>query len=148
VVVYEPNPVRQEVARKLGFEVLNPLVEKEMSVHTDFDSVLECSGVAGSTKTSLKILRSGGTAVLVGFRPGDESFELLEFILSEKHLVGTAAHMWDVDVSAAVGLLANKIVDTSPLLTDVISLADVPTKGFDRLISDKNVFKIAVNPSL
>jgi (R,R)-butanediol dehydrogenase / meso-butanediol dehydrogenase / diacetyl reductase len=148
VVVYEPNPVRQEVARKLGFEVLNPLVEKEMSLHKDFDSVLECSGVAGSTKTSLRILRSGGTAVLVGFRPGDESFELLEFILSEKHLVGTAAHMWDVDVSAAVGLLANKIVDTGPLLTDVISLADVPTKGFDRLISDKNVFKIAVNPAL
>jgi threonine dehydrogenase-like Zn-dependent dehydrogenase len=56
--------------------------------------------------------------------------------------------MWDVDVSAAVGLLANKIVDTGPLLTDVISLADVPTKGFDRLISDKNAFKIAVNPAL
>jgi threonine dehydrogenase-like Zn-dependent dehydrogenase len=56
--------------------------------------------------------------------------------------------MWDVDVSAAVGLLANKIIDTSPLLTDVISLADVSTKGFDRLISDKNVFKIAVNPSI
>jgi threonine dehydrogenase-like Zn-dependent dehydrogenase len=45
-------------------------------------------------------------------------------------------------------MLANKIVDTGPLLTDVISLADVPTKGFDRLISDKNVFKIAVNPAL
>ena len=137
----------QQVEDQL-LEAKRTLLEKEKAMHKDFDSVLECSGVAGSTKTSLKILRSGGTAVLVGFRPGDESFELLEFILSEKHLVGTAAHMWDVDVSAAVGLLANKIVDTGPLLTDVISLADVPTKGFDRLISDKNVFKIAVNPAL
>jgi hypothetical protein len=40
------------------------------------------------------------------------------------------------------------MIETGPLLTDVISLADVPTKGFDRLIADKNAFKIAVNPSL
>jgi 2-desacetyl-2-hydroxyethyl bacteriochlorophyllide A dehydrogenase len=147
VVVYEPNKVRQEVARGLGFEVLDPLNATEMSLYKDFDSVMECSGVKDSTKTSLAILRSGGTAVLVGFRPGQESFDLLDFILTEKRIVGTAAHMWDVDISAAVGLLANGVVNTAPLLTDVIGLNDVPTKGFDRLVADKNVFKIAVNPS-
>ncbi|MSX70824.1 MAG: alcohol dehydrogenase catalytic domain-containing protein, partial [Actinobacteria bacterium] len=103
VVVYEPNKVRQEVARGLGFEVLDPLNPSEMSLYKDFDSVMECSGVKDSTKTSLAILRSGGTAVLVGFRPGQESFDLLDFILTEKRIVGTAAHMWDVDISAAVG---------------------------------------------
>lgn len=148
VVVYEPNKVRQEVARGLGFEVLDPLNGNEMSRFKDFDSVMECSGVKDSTATSLKILRSGGTAVLVGFRPGQESFDLLDFILTEKRIVGTAAHMWDVDISAAVGLLANGVVDTKPLLTDVIGLDDVPSKGFDRLVADKNVFKIAVNPSI
>ena len=73
--------------------------------------------------------------------------DLLDFILTEKRIVGTAAHMGDVDISAAVGLLANGVVNTAPLLTDVIGLNEVPTKGFDRLVADKNVFKIAVNPS-
>ena len=56
-----------------------------------------------------------------------------------------SAHMWDVDIAAAVALLAGNSIDTKPLLTDVIALDEVVTKGFDRLIKDKNAFKIVVD---
>ena len=88
---------------------------------------------------------NAGTLVLVGFRPEEESFHLLNFVLSEKRIQGTAAHMWDVDIAAAVALLAGNSIDTKPLLTDVIALDEVVTKGFDRLIKDKNAFKIVVD---
>jgi len=53
--------------------------------------------------------------------------------------------MWDVDVAAAIALLAGPAIDTKPLLTDVIALDEVVTKGFDRLLNDKNAFKIVVD---
>lgn len=145
VVVYEPNPVRQAVAQSLGFETLNPLVEKEWAHYEDFDALLECSGVKGTTAKSLEKIRNGGTLVLVGFRPEEESFHLLNFVLSEKQIVGTAAHMWDVDIAASIALLAGNSIDTKPLLTDVIALDEVVSKGFDRLVKDKNAFKIVVD---
>ena len=62
-----------------------------------------------------------------------------------ERILGTAAHMWDVDVAAAIALLAGNSINTKPLLTDVIALDEVVTKGFDRLLTDKNVFKIVVD---
>jgi (R,R)-butanediol dehydrogenase/meso-butanediol dehydrogenase/diacetyl reductase len=53
--------------------------------------------------------------------------------------------MWDVDVAAAIALLAGNSIDTKPLLTDVIALDEVVSKGFDRLLNDKNAFKIVVD---
>lgn len=145
VVVYEPNPVRQAVARSLGFETLNPLNDKEWAHYNEFDALMECSGVKGTTAKSLEKIRNAGTLVLVGFRPEEESFHLLNFVLSEKRILGTAAHMWDVDVAAAVALLAGNSIDTKPLLTDVIALDEVVSKGFERLLNDKNAFKIVVD---
>jgi len=101
--------------------------------------------VKGTTAKSLDKIRNAGTLVLVGFRPEEESFHLLNFVLSEKRIQGTAAHMWDVDIAAAIALLAGPSIDTKPLLTDVIALDEVVTKGFDRLLNDKNAFKIVVD---
>ena len=50
-----------------------------------------------------------------------------------------------IDIAAAIALLAGPSIDTKPLLTDVIALDEVVTKGFDRLLNDKNAFKIVVD---
>jgi len=111
------------------------------------DAVIECSGAPGAARLAIQLARPGGECVLVGFHGGTEEMDLVDLVLAEKRVIGSAAHLWDDDMAVAVDLLARGAVTTDGLVTDRIELTKVVSCGFERLKSrDPAVFKIAVSP--
>lgn len=135
VIAVDPVPGRRELAVRLSADAALSPEEAAAGVAArtagaGADAVLECSGAPGTLAAAVRLARSGGTVVLVGFRDADEPLPLLPVVLGEKRLSGSAAHLWDEDVTAAVRLLTAGIVDPRQLPAARIPLSQVVTGGF------------------
>lgn len=150
VIAVDPLAPRRAMAETFGGHPVTPdqahRATLDMSEGRGADVVVECSGAKGATARALALLRGGGLCVLVGFHGGKEEFSLLDVILPEKRLVGSAAHMWDDDVAPAVGLLVAGDGDGGfkRLVSHRVALKDV-VEGFELLASgDARALKVAV----
>jgi (R,R)-butanediol dehydrogenase/meso-butanediol dehydrogenase/diacetyl reductase len=151
IIAVDPMAQRRELALALGadfapepeeLEELLPEVTRSIGP----DAVIECSGVPGLARESIRLTRRGGMAVLVGFHSKDEPIDLLDAVLGEKRIVGSAAHLWDEDVATAVDLLSRGRVNGEPLLTTRIALEQV--EGAFGVLEDpaKDALKVLVSP--
>lgn len=148
VIAVDPLGPRRAVAASFGGHPVAPNDAREATLDLTggrgADVVVECSGSKGATARALALLRNGGLCVLVGFHGGSEEFTLLDVILPEKTLVGSAAHMWDDDVAPAVDLLAEGKGSFERIVTHRVPLADV-VRGFELLASrDTAALKVAI----
>jgi threonine dehydrogenase-like Zn-dependent dehydrogenase len=119
---------------------------RELTGGRGADVVIECAGVPGALASAVELSRPGGTVVLLGFHAGTEPVPLLSVVLEERQLIGSAGHLWDVDVTSAVALLSRGAVDVLPLLSAVVPLSDVVGDGFERLRVDRAALKILADP--
>lgn len=94
IVLTEINPVRAELARSFGFEVIDPSATDlvaEVNRMTDgvgFDRVIEASGSAAGAGLLGSVCRIRGTVLLVGIPGGPTAYESGKLILKEIHMVG------------------------------------------------------------
>lgn len=148
VVIVEPRKERRDIAAALGLsEVIAPdLVPVLARSGRGADVVLECAGNQPAMDAALALCRAGGTVVAIGTPGAPLTLPMRSVVLAEKRIVGSAAHLWDEDVAAAVAMLSGRLLRTEPLLTDVISLANVVEDGFERLARDPLALKILVAP--
>lgn len=150
VLAVDPVEDRRRLASRFGAHGCPPgdgtATVAELTDGRGADVVVECSGARGTLADAVALSRPGGTVVLVGFHGGEESVPLLDVVLGERRLLGTASHLWDVDVAAAVALLRRGVVDTAPLLTATVPLERVVPDGFERLRADRSALKILVDP--
>ena len=152
VVAVDTKPRRRDLALALGADFASEPdgLEKLLSEATGGvgpDVVIECSGVPGLARQAIRMTRRGGTAVLVGIHGKEEPFDLLDTVLGEKRIVGSAAHLWDEDVATAVNLLARGRIDGRPLLTTHLPLERV-VEGIGILEDPAlDVLKVLVTPS-
>jgi (R,R)-butanediol dehydrogenase/meso-butanediol dehydrogenase/diacetyl reductase len=73
--------------------------------------------------------------------------DLFAAVVGERRLIGTAGHVWDSDVAAALGLIERGIVDPRPLLSRTIALADTVDEGIKPLAEGtSNLLKVIVHP--
>lgn len=76
-----------------------------------------------------------------------EPVDLLDTIVGERRLLGTAGHVWDSDVVTAMQYLADGVVLVAPLLSAQVPLEDVVDAGFGRLTNRaRETFKVLVRP--
>lgn len=111
------------------------------------DAVFECAGRSASFAQSPRLCRSGGTIVLVGIAEEQPPFAWRDAVLREIRYVGTAAHVWDTDVQAAVNLLAAGAIRVDHLLSRVIGLAEVPAV-LAELAAPNTLAKVQVDPRI
>jgi 2-desacetyl-2-hydroxyethyl bacteriochlorophyllide A dehydrogenase len=95
-----------------------------------YDAVVECSGARGALALAVELARRGGTVVAVGIRSGREEIDAVDVVLSEKRIVGSAAHLWDDDCAVALGLMASGRVRVGDLISDRVPLNDAVEHGF------------------
>ncbi|UNK70469.1 alcohol dehydrogenase catalytic domain-containing protein [Microbacterium sp. H1-D42] len=152
VITQDPAPHRREIAATMGFATAAERHESaqlcaEHSAGRLADVVFECAGRQQSLDDAISLTRRGGTTVLVGLDPEPAAFPWRDVVLGEKRLIGTAAHMWDVDVLAAVRLLASGVVDPSPLLSRVVAM-DAAASALDELAAPNHLAKVLVDPQM
>ncbi len=122
IVVSEPHPLRQELARRLGAVVVDPsdlevpsIAEPNRVVDGAVDVALECSGRAEAMVAAAAQLRRGGTLVLVGTGVEPPRFDPNRILLNE--LVVTGAFEYDAGgIDDAVALLASGGADVRTLV--------------------------------
>jgi (R,R)-butanediol dehydrogenase/meso-butanediol dehydrogenase/diacetyl reductase len=153
IVAVDTNPKRRELALLMGADLApEPDELEEILLEATGgigpDAVFECSGVPGLAGEAIRLVRRGGTVVLVGFHNEEESFDLLDTVLGEKRIVGSAAHLWDEDVATAVDMLSRGQIDGEPLLTTRVSLERID-EGFAALKdSTAEALKVLVTPGV
>jgi 2-desacetyl-2-hydroxyethyl bacteriochlorophyllide A dehydrogenase len=151
IVVVDPKAGRRQLALDLGADaVLGPdeLCEGPSAARIGPDVVLECSGVPGLARQAIRRTRRGGTTILVGTHGQEEPFDLLDTVLGEKRIVGSAAHLWDEDVATAVNLLARGKIDAYALISARIPLTKIVEAGFGELENPASeALKILVAPN-
>lgn len=149
VVAVDPVADRRRLAANVGATACLPENAADAvagaSSSRGADVVVECAGVPGAPAAALSLCRRGGTVVLVGFRPGEIALPWLDVVLGERTILGSAAHLWDIDVAGAVALLHRGLVDPRPLHTATLPLDEVPA-AFDRLAGDRSVLKLLIAP--
>lgn len=130
VGVVDPVPARRTLALRLGADVAFAPEDDHRGwtgwPDRGVDLVVECAGRPGLAAQAIRTTRPGGRAVLVGVFPRPEPVDMLDLVLGEKEMVGSAAHMWDDDVAAGLALLGRGAVRTAELITDRVPLTAGP----------------------
>lgn len=152
IVVQDPASHRRELAGAAGLTATADRARSEAAVRATTagrlaDVVFECAGRASAFSDAVALTRAGGTVVLVGLHAEEPPLPWRDVVLSEKRLVGTAAHMWDVDVLTAVRLLADGVVDPRPLISKVVPLEGVAS-ALEDLASPNTLAKVLVDPTI
>jgi threonine dehydrogenase-like Zn-dependent dehydrogenase len=152
VIAQDPSDKRRDLARVAGaVGVAADATETAALVRAATagrlaDVVFECAGREQAFEDSVALTRSAGTVVLVGLSAASPALPWRDVVLGEKRLLGTAAHMWDVDVATAVRLLADGTVDPHPLMSDVVGLDGV-VDALERLSQPNDLAKVLVDPA-
>lgn len=150
LMVIDRNPNRLEVAKKFSPDValkkiLIPKI-KGATKRYGADYVFECTGSPAVINSSASLIRKGGSLIQVGVSDVPFVFSYLPFIKNQNRIQGIYAwHQRDFEF--AIDLIARKIIDPEPIVTNIIPLDDIVEKGFKEAIKpDTKEIKILVEP--
>lgn len=149
VVAIDTGAWRLELAEAAGVAIaaVETSVERvsELTGRRMADVVFECAGREASFELAMTLARRGGTIILVGIGNTTPPLPWRDIVLREQRLLGTAAHIWDVDVATAVELLASGLVDPAPLITRIVGLDDVAAT-LEEMTGPSKLAKVLVDP--
>lgn len=90
------------------------------------DIVIECAGVPETLQAGLQMTRRGGTFVLFGVTPAGLEVPVMPFDILVREIDIKAAYLNPFTHQRAADLVASGALDLDLLITDTISLEDVP----------------------
>ncbi|MCU1677250.1 MAG: (R,R)-butanediol dehydrogenase / meso-butanediol dehydrogenase / diacetyl reductase [Frankiales bacterium] len=149
-LVVDPVDRRRALAFASGaLAAVHPDAAPGVAAQTDrsgYDVVVECSGAAGALPLAVTLARRGGMVVALGIRAEPDLLDTVDLVLSEKRIVGSAAHLWDNDSAVALDLIATGRLRVDDLVSHRIPLEETVTTGFAVLASrDPSALKVLVN---
>jgi 2-desacetyl-2-hydroxyethyl bacteriochlorophyllide A dehydrogenase len=151
VVLSEVNPFRIQLARELGFEVVNPketdvakLVE-EQTGGAGADVVFEVSGSAAGAELMTKLPRTRGRIVIVAIFGEMPKVDLFRFFWRELRLCGARVYE-PQDFDKAIALAASGTLPLERLITNVYPLEGLET-GLREMERGGEVMKVLVKCS-
>lgn len=140
VIVSEPNPKRRAMVEAFGVAtVLDPRTDRVPDAVRDLtggvgvDVAAECSGSQGGLTTALESLRAHGTATQVGLHVKPATIDPMALSNKDLSLVGTWCYPV-YDFPRIIALIGTGRYPVQQVLTEVIPVADIVPRGFDRLL--------------
>lgn len=150
VLVSEADASRREIAERLGADaVIDPVAGAPDRVRELTDGLgshlaVECAGVATAMDDCLAATRRGGRIVVAGTFERPYQVNLLQLLVQEKSIIGTVGY--PDEFREAVELIVSGAIDVSPLISDVVSLDELPSV-FERLSASRDGRqKVLVSP--
>ena len=146
VTVLEVIEERREMAKEMGFRILESESEK-------FDTVFEVAGASieavqssDPIKASIKYVDPGGKVVIFGIHYIPITLNILDALTRELS-ISTSYLYTPPDFEKAVSIISNGEIDLSRIITKKILLDDIEEEGFIELETNKKEhFKIIVTP--
>lgn len=130
VVITEINPNRLAMARKLGFDTIDPKdgpVDAAVTARTEgkgADVVFEVSGSAAGVETMTAAAATRGRIVMVAINNKRPPVDLFRFFWRELEMIGARVYESE-DYEQAIALLAAETLDLPALITDIRDLAQI-----------------------
>jgi (R,R)-butanediol dehydrogenase / meso-butanediol dehydrogenase / diacetyl reductase len=126
VVLVEPGGPRREAASRLGFETAAEAeaVPDLLGGHLA-DVVFDAAGVPAAARHATRLVRARGAIVVEGLHGEPAAVDLTTLTFAELTMLGTRVYR-PADLDLALGLLAAGSLDVTPLISEVVDLADVP----------------------
>lgn len=145
VVISEVNPHRLAIARKMGFETINP-AEEDLKAEIDkrsagkgADVVFEVSGTQPGVDAMTAVAATRGRIVMVAIHAQKPQIDMFQFFWRELKLVGVRVYEPE-DYEKAISIIASGGVDADTFITDVSPLSDIQS-AFESLDSSPTAMK-------
>ena len=107
--------------------------------------VVEAAGAPQSFELCLTLARPGGQVLQLG--AGAASVSLLPWSLTLQELdIKSTLAFGSEEARRCLELLASKRFATDGMLSGVVPLSQIVEKGFERLVADRSLVKLAVAP--
>lgn len=141
---------RRRKAEELGatttwnpMEVKSPAKIKEITGGRGVDIAIEAVGIEPALKDCLASARYQGTVIVQGIFTRRASVHMLGFVHKETTMIGTAS----INPPLAMQWLATGKIQPESVVTDIIPLADIDSRGFAVLAAgSETAIKIVVEP--
>ncbi|RMD88957.1 MAG: Zn-dependent alcohol dehydrogenase, partial [Alphaproteobacteria bacterium] len=148
VVISEVNPNRIEIARRLGFAVVDPRAEDlpgVIAARTDgkgAEVVFEVSGTQAGVDAMTEIAATRGRIVMVAIHARKAEVDLFRFFWRELRLIGARVYEAE-DYDKAIDLVARGAVGAETVITDVAPLARIQ-QAFEALDATPSALKTLI----
>jgi L-iditol 2-dehydrogenase len=146
VYLLEPLAEKRELARSTGATVLPPDLDQlaELLPH-GADASIEAVGVEETLITSLRVIKPGGTLVVLGNLAKQVTLPYQEISSYEKKLVGSYGFS-PSDFQTIIGWINEGKFELEALLSGTCSLSETPTVFADLASGKRQAVKIVVEP--
>jgi (R,R)-butanediol dehydrogenase/meso-butanediol dehydrogenase/diacetyl reductase len=143
-----------DLAAQLGADaVINPETQDAGEALRDLtdgdgpDVIIDAAGGRDTPALATQWVRAGGRVLLVAIFTAKTQIDFNSVVGREVELIGSIAYQ-QRDIEQVVSMISSGAITTAPLISDRISLEDVFSKGYERMMAPtKDVFKILVAPS-
>ena len=145
VILCEINPHRIAIAKKLGFETVNPAKQDLADIintRTDSkgaDVVFEVSGTQSGVDAMTACAASKARIVMVAIHAQKPVIDLFQFFWRELQLIGARVYTGE-DYEKAIALIAEQAIDADTVITDISPLSEIQT-AFEKLDSSPTALK-------
>lgn len=145
VTISEINETRLALAKKLGFETMNPMkvdpVAEIMAKTGDkgADVIFEVSGVQPAVDLMTEVGATRARIVMVAIHAQKPTIDLFRFFWRELQLIGARVYEPE-DYEKAIASIAAGEIDADAMITDIAPLADIQA-AFEALDSSPTAMK-------
>ncbi len=150
IVVSEPDAGKRALAQRLGADAtVDPMTSEAREALLDAlggpaDFVLEAAGIAATAALALDIVGPGGRVLQFGVCPEGTEVAMRPRQLFRDEITVAGAYTNPFTDDRALALLANGRIDTEPLVSDGVALADAEAAISRAREADS--FKVHVHP--
>lgn len=151
VIVVEPNPQRQALARQLGaHDVVAPgdAAKQVIDEHTHglgADIVYECVGRPFAIQGAVDLARRGGAMCLIGLADENASINPSTWLIKEIAVTSALAYQHE-EFEMVMGMMADGRVDVKPLHSGTVGLDALDAALADLASGTSQHTKILVDP--
>jgi (R,R)-butanediol dehydrogenase/meso-butanediol dehydrogenase/diacetyl reductase len=147
--VVELDPARQRKADDLGFRTLEageelPRRARRLLGGGGADVVVESTGAAAALPDAVECAKRGGRVALVGLPADPAPIDVKRLVLFERSLVGCLGYRHDLP--RVVSMIEAGQIDPTPLIGDVVPLANADEVLADLASAPGGKIKVLVDP--